>query len=169
MMSNRLRELVILRHAKSDWKDEDQADIDRPLSEKGRKSAIKVGRWMFQNKLIPDLILTSPAKRAQQTLKRICNECGSQTLIMDELYNADLETLKEILATAPQVERLMLIGHNPGLERLFTFLQKDNEKQQTHLFPTASLAHFVLPNDWRDLQSGDGRLISFIRPKDITV
>lgn len=168
-MSNQLRELILLRHAKSDWKDDDQNDIDRPLSDRGRKSAVKVGLWMSQNKFIPDLILTSPAKRAQQTLKRICNECGSQTLTVDALYNADLEALKAVLASAPKVERLMIIGHNPGLERLFAFLQKDIDRLETHLFPTASFAHFVLPNDWRELKSGDGRLIQFTRPKEMSL
>ncbi len=166
-MPNRLRELILLRHAKSDWKDESLDDIDRPLSERGRKNAAKVGKWVLQHNLTPNLILTSPARRAQQTLRRICNECGSETRIIDELYNAELETLQAILAGAPEVERLMIIGHNPGLERLFNFLNKHTEEAETHLFPTASLAHFVLPDDWQDLQSGDGRLIQFIRPKEI--
>jgi len=166
-MSNQLRELILLRHAKSDWKDGEQADIDRPISDKGKKSALKVGKWMLQNNLIPDLILTSPAKRVQQTLRRICSECGSQTIIVDELYNAELETLKQVLAKAPEVERLMIIGHNPGLERLFNFLQKNTQEQESHLFPTAALAHFILPNNWSELQSGDGKLIQFIRPKEI--
>ena len=168
-MVNRLRELILLRHAKSDWKGENQADIDRPLSDKGKKNAQKVGKWILQNNLTPDLILTSPAKRAKQTLRRICNECGTQTITVNELYEANLESLKEILAQAPAVERLMIIGHNPGLERLFNFLQKNIEEQETHLFPTASLAHFVLPREWSQLQSGDGRLIHFVRPKEITL
>ncbi|MEA3404800.1 MAG: histidine phosphatase family protein [Pseudomonadota bacterium] len=166
-MPNRLRELILLRHAKSDWKDEGLADIDRPLSERGRKNASKMGKWIQQQNLTPNLILTSPAKRAQQTLKRICSECGSETQTVDELYEAELENLKQILANAPDVERLMIIGHNPGLERLFNFLHKHTEEAETHLFPTASLAHFVLPDDWNELNSGDGRLIQFIRPKEI--
>ena len=168
-MANQLRELILMRHAKSDWKEPGQADIDRPLSDKGKKSAVKVGKWVNQNQLIPDLILTSPAKRAQQTLKRMCNECGSQTLIIDALYNAELETLKQILAEAPKVERLMIIGHNPGLERLFNFLQKNTAEQESHLFPTATLAHFILPSDWTHLDSGDGKLIQLIRPKEMNL
>ncbi|WP_373017390.1 histidine phosphatase family protein [Thiomicrorhabdus sp.] len=168
-MSNRLRELILLRHAKSDWKDESLRDIDRPLSNKGKKNASKVGKWLQQEKIIPDLILTSPAVRAQQTLKRICMECGSETQIIDELYLADLETLKTILAQAPNVERLMIIGHNPGLERLFNFLNSATQESETHLFPTASMAHFILPDDWNQLSSGDGKLLRFIRPKEINI
>lgn len=165
--SPRLRELILLRHAKSDWKDDSLADIDRPLSEKGKKNAAKVGKWLQQEGIIPDMILTSPAKRTQQTLKRICTECGSDTQVVDELYLADLKALKTILADAPQVKCLMIIGHNPGLERLFNFLNSSTEASQTDLFPTASLAHFVLPDNWENLASGDGKLIQFVRPKDI--
>lgn len=166
-MPNRLRELILLRHAKSDWKEDGLADIDRPLSDRGRKNAAKMGKWIQQQNLTPNLILTSPARRAQQTLKRICNECGSETQVIDDLYEAELDNLKHILANAPDVDRLMIIGHNPGLERLFNFLHKHTDETETHLFPTASLAHFVLPDDWNELNSGDGRLIQFIRPKEI--
>ncbi|MDG6773860.1 histidine phosphatase family protein [Thiomicrorhabdus sp. ZW0627] len=166
-MSNRLRELILLRHAKSDWKDENLEDIDRPLCNKGKKSAAKVGKWLQQQNIIPDLILTSPATRAQQTLKRICSECGSETQTLDTLYLADLNTLINILADAPDVDRLMIIGHNPGLERLFNFLNSAAEESETHLFPTASLAHFILPDNWQSLSRGDGKLLQFIRPKDI--
>jgi len=166
-MPNRLRELILLRHAKSDWKDDNLADIDRPLSERGRKNASKMGKWIQQQNLTPNLILTSPARRAQQTLKRICTECGSETQTIDSLYEAEVDTLIQILASAPEVERLMIIAHNPGIERLFNFLHKHTDEAETHLFPTASLAHFVLPDDWNKLNSGDGRLIEFIRPKEI--
>ncbi|MDG6777133.1 histidine phosphatase family protein [Thiomicrorhabdus sp. zzn3] len=166
-MTQQLRELMLLRHAKSDWKDDSLMDIDRPLASRGKKNAAKMGKWMKQESLIPDMILTSPAKRAQQTLKRICSECGSQTQTVDALYLANLETLKSILAEAPQVERLMIIGHNPGLERLFNFLNSGTEESQTDLFPTASLAHFILPENWENLQSGCGKLLRFVRPKDI--
>jgi len=165
--SHRLRELILLRHAKSDWKDGSLADIDRPLAEKGKKNAAKVGKWLQQEGIIPDMILTSPAKRTQQTLKRICSECGSDTQTVEALYLANLETLKSILAEAPNVRCLMIIGHNPGLERLFNYLNSSTEESQTDLFPTASLAHFVLPDDWQNLASGDGKLIRFVRPKDI--
>lgn len=165
-MPNRLRELILLRHAKSDWRDESLADIDRPLSERGRKNAVKVGKWLHHNNLMPDYIMASPARRVQQTLKRLCAECSTEAHYLDELYLADLNTLQQLLAEAPDVKRLMIIGHNPGLERLFNFLDSHSESE-SHLFPTASLAHFVLPDDWQQLQSGDGRLIQFMRPKDM--
>lgn len=166
---SRLRELLILRHAKSDWKDTTLADIDRPLAGRGKKNAAKVGKWIEQNNLIPDLILCSPAKRAQQTLKRVCIECGAQTQTIDALYMAELDTLLQVLAEAPDADRIMIIGHNPGLERLFNYLNCQMEAHTITLFPTAALAHFILPADWHNLPCGAGKLAQFVRPKEIQI
>lgn len=166
-MANKLRELLLVRHAKSDWKQPDQDDIDRPLCDKGKKNARKVGKWLQNQGLMPDLILVSPACRAQQTLKRICSECPATSQTIDALYMADLETLKQILAKAEESRRVMIIGHNPGLEKLFLFLKNQPLEGDTHLFPTASVAHFILPENWHNLEAGDGILQQFIRPKDI--
>ncbi|MBF6057627.1 MULTISPECIES: SixA phosphatase family protein [Thiomicrorhabdus] len=166
----KLRELLLIRHAKSDWKNaEDLLDIERPLSEKGKKQAKKIGVWLKQQEIFPDLILVSPAVRAQQTLKRICNECPTETHTVDKLYNADLDTLIETLSEAPTAERIMLIGHNPGLEQLFQYLKNEHSTSEIQLFPTASIAHFILPGDWSHLEAGDGKLRQFIRPKEIQI
>ncbi|CAN8139477.1 histidine phosphatase family protein [Thiomicrorhabdus sp. 6S2-11] len=166
-MANKLRELLLVRHAKSDWREPEQQDIDRPLSEKGKKNAKKVGRWLRECNLMPDLILVSPAKRAQQTFKRICNECPCLSETVDALYMAELDDLKQVLASTEAHDRIMIIGHNPGLEKLYGFLHNDPLVDDIHLFPTASIAHFILPEDWQNLEAGDGKLQQFIRPKDI--
>ncbi len=166
-MASKLRELMLLRHAKSDWKQPDLMDIDRPLSDKGKKNALKMGKWLKSQNLMPDLILVSPAQRAQQTLRRICSECPANKITVDELYLAELNTLQKVLADAPAAMRVMIIGHNPGLEHLYRFLHNEQEEDSIHLFPTASLAHFILPQDWHNLEQGDGKLTQFIRPKDI--
>ncbi|GKT12774.1 MAG: phosphohistidine phosphatase [Thiomicrorhabdus sp.] len=174
-MPNKLRELILLRHAKSEWKNTDLADIDRPLSDKGKKSAVKLGKWLKSESLIPDLILVSPAKRAQQTLRRICSENSVNTITMDNLYLADLTMLLQILAETPNTKRVMIIGHNQGLERLLSYLQHSDsdtppsqnpEHKSVNLFPTASMAHFILPDDWTALEPGDGKLIQFMRAKE---
>lgn len=166
-MASKLRELMLVRHAKSDWKQTDLADIDRPLSDKGKKHALKMGKWLKSQGLLPDLILVSPAQRAQQTLRRICSECPANAVTIDALYLADLDTLQKVLAEAPSAKRVMIIGHNPGLELLYRFLHNEPEEDSIHLFPTASLAQFILPQDWHNLEQGDGKLTQFIRPKDI--
>ncbi|CAN8142823.1 phosphohistidine phosphatase [uncultured Thiomicrorhabdus sp.] len=116
---------------------------------------------------MPDLILVSPAKRAQQTFKRICNECPCLSETVDALYMAELDDLKQVLASTEAHDRIMIIGHNPGLEKLYGFLHNDPLVDDIHLFPTASIAHFILPEDWQNLEAGDGKLQQFIRPKDI--
>lgn len=166
-MPNRLRELMLLRHAKSDWKIEDLEDIERPLADRGKKNAVKMGKWLNKNNLMPDLILVSPALRAQQTLKRICNECPSSAITVEELYMAELEQLLNVLAQAPQAERVMLIGHNPGLESLLNMLVLESEPDQVQLFPTCAMAHLILPDDWSNIEAGSARLQQFITPKEI--
>ncbi|WP_029408295.1 histidine phosphatase family protein [Thiomicrorhabdus sp. Milos-T2] len=166
-MASKLRELMLLRHAKSDWKQEDLADIDRPLSDKGKKHAAKLGKWLNQNNLMPDLILVSPALRAQQTLRRICNECAATAITVESLYLADINQLKQVLAEAPFAERIMLIGHNPGLESLFNYLVAQPDASHVQLFPTCGLAHLIMPNDWTSLEPMDGKLQQFITPKKI--
>lgn len=158
---------MLLRHAKSDWKDDNLPDIKRPLSDKGKKNAAKLGKWLNQNKLTPDLILVSPALRAQQTLKRICNECSATSIIVESLYLADCLQLQKVLAEAPQAERVMLIGHNPGLEELFNMLICKEGASDVQLFPTCAMAHLIMPNDWKHIEAGDGKLQQFITPKDI--
>jgi len=158
---------MLLRHAKSDWKNADLADIDRPLSDKGKKNAAKMGKWLNDKNLMPDLILVSPAVRAQQTLKRICNECSANAITVDSLYLANLEQLCQVLADSPHAERIMLIGHNPGLEQLFNLLIPQTDPKHVQLFPTFALAHLILPGDWSNIESGDGKLQQFITVKDI--
>ena len=174
-MPAKLRELILLRHAKSEWKSPELADIERPLSDRGKKNATKMGRWLKEQALIPDLILVSPAQRAQQTLRRICSTFSANVVTVDALYLADLPTLLHTLSETPPAERVMIIGHNPGLEKLFNFLNHETsqhtpETESTEaitLFPTCSLAHFILPQSWSTLEKGDGKLLQFIRPKDL--
>jgi len=161
---------MLLRHAKSDWKDESLADLDRPLADKGKKTLCKISHWLNDHDLIPDLILVSPAKRACQTLKRLKLPKNIPTQVHNELYLANLDTLKTLLSTVPtQYELVLVIGHNPGLEALMHFLSQKQEPHSSKLFPTASLAHFVMPFHWQHLTPGSARLTQFIRPKDITL
>lgn len=166
-MANRLRELMLLRHAKSDWKEEGLVDIERPLSSRGKKNAAKLGKWLIDNDLMPDLIICSPAQRAQQTLKRICNECSANAIIVDELYLADHEQLLQVLAETPNANRVMLIAHNPGLENLLHMLTNGHDEQTVQLFPTCAMAHLVLPDDWTNIQAESAKLQQFVTSKSI--
>lgn len=169
-MSDKLRELILWRHAKSDWGDPTLADFDRPLSERGRRNAKKMATWIQQNHYQPDYILCSAAKRTQQTLRRLCQECDTRLQISDALYHADLSQILHQLAQVPtQYKRVMLIGHNPDLEHLIEYLigQPLHLAPDAKLFPTAAIAKFIMPADWTQLERGDGKLVAITRPKDI--
>jgi len=165
---NNLRELFLVRHAKSDWKTP-TPDIERPISEKGKKAANRLGDWLEKNDISPDYILVSPAKRTQQTLKRLNVSKDIKVKTLDTLYLAERDQLINILSQVPpQYEKVMMIGHNPGFEALRQYLEKkpDCRDCEADLFPTGTFAHFVLPTDWQNLSPGAGKLMQFIRPKD---
>jgi phosphohistidine phosphatase len=167
-VANKLRELLLLRHAKSDWKKPDTADIDRPISDKGKKAACKIAHWFGEQNIWPDLVWVSPAKRAQQTLKRLNLPKDIPVETQDALYMADRTQLLALLAKIPDgFERVLLIGHNPGFEDLIHFLIGDPKEDGTKLLPTAALAQMVLGHNWQHLSAGDGRLSHITRPKDI--
>lgn len=169
-MSKQLRELMLLRHAKSDWKEPELPDIERPISDKGKKSACKISNWLIQNNVLPDLVWVSPAKRAQQTLKRLNLPKEIPVETQELLYLANTDQLKDLLSKIPEkFGRVMFIGHNPGFEKLMRQLMATDDPNKPELFPTATLAHFILPNQWHDLSTGDAKLINFVRPKDITL
>lgn len=171
-----LRELFILRHAKSDHDQPDLQDFDRPLSERGRADAMKMGKWMQSQQLIPDCILTSPSKRTVQTIKRIKQCIDKEQLIpcelTDSIYEAELTDLLQLLAQVQpeKSDKLLIVGHNPGLENLLSYLTDKlcvDADSCVKLFPTCSLAHVVLPTDWSDLSPGCGRLINLWQVKNL--
>lgn len=168
--STGLRELLILRHAKSDHSDPTLADIDRPLSDRGREDAHKIGQWIAQQQLHPDLIITSPAKRTLQTLRRARSyfDADGHISCMENsaVYESSHDTLLSVLAQTPTAPRTLLVGHNPGLESLLTYLTEDARLQQeVKLFPTCALAQLVLPADWTTLSQGCAKLINLWQVK----
>jgi len=146
-----LKTLLLLRHAKSSWADDNMADFDRPLNERGQKDAPRMGELLVRQELVPDLIITSAAKRAATTAKRVAEAAGYEGDIRrnEHLYLAEPE---EYVTVARQVDDtvncLLLVGHNPGIEELVELLGGVEEQM-----PTAALACFHLPiAHWRDLK-----------------
>jgi phosphohistidine phosphatase len=145
-----MKTLLLLRHAKSSWKDSELDDHDRPLSKRGRTEAPAMGRLLREQELLPDLIVTSTARRCRQTTQRVIDASGYRgpTQFTPELYEADGERLLAFVrGLADAYSRVLLIGHNPGLEELLDPLLGCHTP-----LPTAALAHLELPIDaWRDL------------------
>jgi phosphohistidine phosphatase len=167
------RELFLLRHAKSAWP-EGVADYNRPLKKRGKKAALLMGEWLLSQDLSPDSIVSSPAERARETAEKLCK--GLQTkkhgllYFDDRIYEASVESLKSVLADCPSFkQRVLIVGHNPGLDNLLidlvaeSLIPDDDDK----ILGTANLARISLPDNWNQLDTGCGQLISITKPKDI--
>ncbi len=168
-----MKSLLLFRHAKSDWGDPDLKDFDRPLNERGEKSAARMGRWMKENHIQPEWIVCSTAKRAQQTLQCLRKHLDiPDTLIIheDRIYMADVATLLDIMAQCPEdMDHIMLIGHNPTLDELLYYLCGPNVplSAKGKLMATATLAQVSLPDDWQQLAPECGKLQQIARPGEI--
>jgi phosphohistidine phosphatase len=159
--------LLILRHAKSSWANPILADFDRPLKKRGKRDAPRMGRFIRQQDLVPDLILSSPALRARQTAQAVVEESGYQGEIelVPDFYPGDPISHFDALLSAPdQCHVVMIVGHNPGLEELLGVLTGESARM-----PTAALAQVSLPIDhWADLDDEPvGALINFWRVKEL--
>lgn len=167
------RELLILRHAKSDWDSDARRDFDRPLAKRGKRDAPRVGAWLYREGLVPDLVLCSPAERARATVLKICKHLDIHKREIrwePRLYEADVDALLEVLGECqPASNTVLLVGHNPGLECLLRYLT-DEDFDQPHngkLLPTAALARLEMPSDWSRLARGSSNLISLTCPKQL--
>lgn len=167
------RELLILRHAKSDWDTKVASDFERPLAKRGRKDAPRVGEWLYREGLIPQVIVSSPALRARDTTLKVCKclDLAKKEIQWDEeVYDADLPTLLRVLSRVPPAAELMLlVGHNPGLEELLRYLAGTDvdEPADGKLLPTATVARLEMPSDWAQLDFGCAGLVSIVRPKQL--
>jgi len=163
------RELLLLRHGKSDWSI-GADDFHRPLKQRGKRAAQRIGVWLAQQEIVPDYILTSPAERALVTAQKVCKAMGDRAESVrpdDRIYDARVDDLLEALGDCPDAAtRVMLVGHNPGLEALLVWLASDHVGMPSDgkLLPTATLARLAMPADWRSLPRGCARLESIIRP-----
>jgi phosphohistidine phosphatase len=168
--------LFLFRHAKSSWTDPGLDDHDRPLNPRGQRSAPLIGRYMRAHKLVPDLVLCSPARRARDTWKLASAELGAgPRLVLDEgLYDFGnggriLDTLRHKGESAKSV---MVVGHNPSIERLAQrLIGKGDVKLRRRLaekYPTGALAAIAFDApDWGSVEDGKGTLSVFIRPRDL--
>lgn len=156
--------LYILRHAKSAWGTNAASDFQRPLAKRGVRNARQMGKWMAERAMIPECILSSPALRAWQTVTPVCTQLGIDETGIEfnsALYLADVNTLLSCIRQVPETyQSILLVGHNPGLEDLVSWLTGgeaplfDNGK----LLPTATLAVFTNKVSWEQLDAGQARL-----------
>lgn len=164
-------ELLLLRHAKSDWS-VDMDDFSRPLKKRGRRAAKRVGRWLYEQRLIPDAILCSPAERTLATAQRVCRQLDIDESAISydpRIYEANAQTLLSVLKACGPAQRVLLVGHNPGLEDLLLKLIPHSITLSANgkCLPTAALAHLAVEGEWADLAEGGAQLVALIRPDSL--
>jgi len=141
----RERTLILLRHAKSDWSG-DETDVARPLAKRGQRQAPDAGRWLAANLDTVDLAIVSPAKRARSTWDLVAAELGvlPGRRIDDRVYTASDQELLAVVRELPDdIETVVLVGHNPGIEDLASLLTS-----QSVTMPTSALVVITLPGPW---------------------
>ncbi|WP_323795399.1 histidine phosphatase family protein [Nisaea sp.] len=167
--------LLLLRHAKSSWDAPAHSDFERPLNRRGERSAAVIGIMMKQEKIAPDLILCSSARRTVQT-RDIIRPYLPRNCPVEEtsrIYEASMNDIFAVLSELPDnVQKPLLIGHNPGLAQLTLFLCStaggEALTRVQEKFPTGALAEIELDIDtWNEIAPGKGRLRRFVAPKDL--
>lgn len=162
-----MKTLLLLRNAKSSWKDSKLKDRERPITKKGRKAAALMGELIKANELLPQLLLSSSVVRACQTTQQVMTsmEYTGKILYLDHLFMAEADVILDALSLLPDdLERVMVVGHNPGLESLMQILSGRIES-----IPPGSLAYLCLPiHTWRELKKDtEGELVQLWRAKNI--
>jgi phosphohistidine phosphatase len=158
--------LLLLRHAKSNWKNSAVTDPERPLNGRGRRAAQLVGRYIRSQKIEFPLVLSSPATRARETVELVLKASRAVTEVRydERIYDATpLELLQVVSQLDEDKAHVLIVGHNPGLEELIGLLTG-----QVRRMPTAALAMLeTSANKWEKVSPGKSKLAWFIRPKDL--
>lgn len=160
--------LLLLRHAKSSWDDPELDDHERPLNNRGRQNATTMGKYLKKEDLVPDLIISSTAKRANKTASIIAKNSGydrNKITKSQMLYSAIPENYTKVINDIPDKYKIvMLVGHNPLLEEVI-----ERILGESHIMKTCSLAHIELSIDsWKKFYYGVRcRLIDLIVAREL--
>jgi len=162
------RQLVLVRHAKAG---EGAIDRDRPLADRGVAEAPALGRWLARQRIVPDRVVVSPARRARQTWDLAAAELrkAAEPVLDDRVYDNTVEDLLEILRQTPaEVTTLAIVGHNPGIQELAIALDdgRGDDAARTELatkYRTNGVAVFDVSDPWTEVRSAT--LASFATPR----
>ena len=161
-----MRNIYLLRHAKSSWDDPAATDFERVLNERGLRAALMMGEYAQRIGIRPELVVCSTAARTRETAAIFLPAVGISVdpIFTDKIYEATTGQLLELIAEIDnKFSSLLLIGHNPGIEGLTGVLTGENE-----IVPTATLITISVDVDkWCNISPGCGRLVSIMRPKEL--
>lgn len=161
-----MKRLTLVRHAKSSWKDPELADFDRPLSKRGKQEAPLMGTRLAAMEQQPELLVSSPAKRAKKTARLIAQElqfADERLLFRPEIYEAEPETLLNVVRGLDDCwQHVLLVGHNPGLTELGNLLAACGIEN----IPTCGVLCIDFDAvSWRNIGPGSGTLVYYDTPK----
>lgn len=167
MTATGIRRLILTRHAKSAWDDPSMDDHDRPLNDRGRRSARALGDWLASRGYDPEEVLCSTSRRTVETWERAAAavfETRPPLRLKPELYHADADEMMDILRTA-SMNTVMVIGHNPGIAAFAAMLpERPPLDPDFRRFPTAAtLVVDFAADSWADVQPGSGDVRDFVR------
>lgn len=159
-----MKKLYIIRHAKSSWKDETLNDFERPLSKRGKANAPMMGERLKKNGVMPDVIISSPAKRAKTTAEMIAKEIGykKKVLFDENIYESSVDKLRKILmALDDKNKAVFLVGHNPSLNDLAHYYVDFGAN-----IPTCGVVEIAFASKkWAEIEPKNAKLLSFDYPK----
>ena len=161
-----MKNLFLLRHAKSSWSDPSIADFHRPLSKRGISNALSLSKYISEHQIIFDLILSSPSERTQATLDLIFTEKDflSKIKFQEAIYHAEMSALLELIKDQNNLKKnILVIGHNPGLHLLIEHLTKILIEK----FPTCGFVKLSNFDSWKDLDANILDLKFFVTPRDL--
>jgi len=148
-----MKTLLIMRHAKSSWKQEGQPDHDRPLNDRGKRDAPRMGHLLAEEGILPDRILCSSAKRARKTAAAVAEvlKCEDRLELHDDLYSAAPALYVKLLRELPEdVNTVLIVGHDPAMTEFASELSGNFTEM-----PTAAIACFTIPIAyWKALSPG---------------
>ena len=165
-----MKTILLLRHAKSSWKDPDLPDHDRPLKKRGQNDAPRMGKLLKDEDLIPDLIMSSTAVRAKKTAELVAKACKykGEISLNQSLYGAEpADYLKVLQELSDKYKTVLVVGHSPSVEETVDVLTGSPDV----IMPTCALAHISLPiQNWAKLneQKIKGKLLKVWRPKELS-
>jgi phosphohistidine phosphatase len=162
-----MKEILIMRHAKSSWSDADLTDFERPLNKRGRSDAARMAKLLGDQNLVPDAIISSSAQRTRETVSGLMDVWGEPKILeySQALYLGGFQDfLDSLWRLDSSTERALLVGHNPGAEMVVEIFGRRTERMQT-----AAIAHFAMDiEQWGEINEDSGAEFKNLwRPKEI--
>lgn len=163
--------LILTRHAKSDWGDMSIDDHDRPLNDRGRRSAVAIGRWLKQNGYAPEQALVSTALRTRETWELVSAQLDAPPRpdFISALYHAGAQDMLDTLRKQGKSKTVMMVGHNPGTGTMAAMLASERPSDPAFAqYPTAYTSVFgFAADDWKDVDWQHGDIVATIAARTL--